>query len=808
MLFRYQKRYETTQDEQAIAAFAREAGLRPLTARILAARGIDTLERYNQYIGMDLSGIYDPYLLTDMQEAVDGIDQTLADDGRITLYGDYDVDGVSAIAVLVQTFAQLGKEVAWYIPSRHREGYGINAEAIRALAPTTDLLITVDCGSTNVEEIALAYQLGMKVIVTDHHECPEQLPACEAVVNPKRPGSQYPFGGLCGAGVAGKLAQALGGTQMLLDMIDLVALATVADIVPLQDENRLFVKLGLERMKKQPRVGIQALKESAGIRESLRAYHLGFQLGPRINAGGRMELAHKSAELLQCEDPVRAAELARQLERDNMDRQATCAAIFDEAAAMLETGFDYEQRRCIVLYRPHWNAGVIGIVAARLAERYHRPTVLFGQGEEGCYGSARSVPGVHIYEALKSCQHLLLRFGGHEQAAGCAIEERNIPLLEQCLNAHLCAVYADALFLPLRQYDTACRADELDLGLAQELKLMEPCGYGNPKPVLWLKDARMADVRTLSQGKHLKFTLQGTALEGIAFGEGPIAQAVKTQSDGCDLLFAPEINTYAGRTRLQLKTDHIQLPQDDVPTVSAYEWEMCLVEQLGMGAPGEAPLRPEREAWEQGLLRDMAQSPWGTMVLCHNEQSFLRVRELLLRGGCAGNFYTEGGAFLKCRNGENVLVAAPRALELPLDGYRRLYLDEWVLHEDYARALQARLNAGGLCYIMRCQTPMDPMLRQLGVLNRETLLEIFRQLKEATRRGMACKGPEDFYFLFGPPWQTRLALMIFQELGLVRPVSCPPWWKMETGKKSNLQESRVFTRLEQWKGGAPYESEG
>ncbi|MDD4796610.1 MAG: single-stranded-DNA-specific exonuclease RecJ [Eubacteriales bacterium] len=807
MLFRYQKRYEGPSDEQAVSAFAREAGVCPLTARILAARGIDTLQRYEQYVGVDLDGIYDPYLLSDMQQAVDCIDQALADDKRITLYGDYDVDGVSAIAVLVQAFAQLGKDVNWYIPSRHREGYGINADAVRTLADTTDLLITVDCGSTNVEEIALAYELGMEVIVTDHHECPEKLPACAAVVNPKRPGSQYPFAGLCGTGVAGKLVQALGGVDMLLEVIDLVALATVADIVPLQDENRLFVKLGLQRMEEQPRVGIQALKESAGIRESLRAYHLGFQLGPRINAGGRMELAHKSAELLQCEEPARAAELARQLERDNLERQATCAAILDEAVALLEQGFDYENRRCIVLYRPHWNAGVVGIVAARLAERYHRPTVLFGQGDEGCYGSARSVPGVHIYEALQNCQDLLLRFGGHEQAAGCAIAEPNIALLAQRLNQHLRAVYADELFLPVRQYDAACTPGELDLGLARELKLMEPCGYGNPRPVLLLRGAKMDALQLLSQGKHLKFTLQGAALQGIAFGQGHLAAALKAQSDGCDLLFAPDINTYGGRERLQLKVDHIRLPQDDMPAVDAARWQINLVEQLGADARGGPPTTLTRDAWERSLCEDMAKSPWGTIVLCHSQQSLLRVHTLL-KDGCAGNFYTESGTLLKCAGGENVLVAAPEADKLPLGRYTRLYLDENLLHEDYARALQAQLNSGGLCYIMKYQPPKDCLLEQLAAMDRDALLDVYRGLKAATLQGTACKGPEDFWFLSCPPWQTRLALMIFQQLGLVKPVSCPPWWRMEEGKKSSLQHSAVFLRLEQWKGGANYESEG
>ncbi|MDD3242677.1 MAG: single-stranded-DNA-specific exonuclease RecJ [Eubacteriales bacterium] len=808
MLYTLKMRNTLEAQEEAVQQMARLAGVRPLTARLLLARGIDTPERYRAYAAPDLAHCHDPFLLPDMEAAVQRIRSALEQGERITLYGDYDVDGVSAVTLLCEYFRSVGAQPRWYIPSRHHEGYGLNTEAVKQLAADTDLLITVDCGVTNLAEAALAKSLGMDLIITDHHECPETLPQCAAVVDPKRADSQYPFAGLCGTGVAGKLAQALGGTEALLAGMDLIALATVADIVPLQEENRLFVQLGLARMNESPRPGLRALMESAGIQGEVRAYHLGFQLGPRINAGGRMELAHRSAELLQCTDEETAGRLARQLEQDNQERQQTCAAILDEALAMLEGQYDFEHQRCIVLVQPHWNAGVIGIVAARIAERYHRPTVLFGQGEEGCYGSARSIPGVHIYEAMKSCAGLLTRFGGHEQAAGCAISAENIPTFRDELDEYLRRTYPDGVFLPLYRYDMECQPEELDLGLAREIHQMEPCGYGNPRPVLLLRGICPEGVRTLSQGKHLKFMLKEPALEGIAFSQGEQADAVKS-GEPCDLLFSPEENTFGGHTRLQLKAERIFPGQGGLPAVSAQAWQRSLAAQF---CAGDSQLPPageglDADAWAQALCAALRASPWGTAVLCHTPQQWDAVRRILQENDCGERCYAETLRPVKALLGENTVLAAPIPDGLPMGRYSRLFLPAQPLNPAYEAALKTRLLKNGQCYIIKYPTLPGAFGEELAAFGRQELLEVYRRVKQGVASG-ACRGPEDRDFLGLPAWQGDLGLRIFAELELIAPVQCPPWWRIEVGKKVDLWQSATFRSLEQWKGGTSHESEG
>lgn len=795
MLYTLQLRQDIAVDREAAFALAQQTGLRPLSAQALIMRGVDTPERVADYRAADVSGLHDPFLLADMAPAVARIEQAIENRERITLYGDYDVDGVAAITVLRSYFGTRGVEAGYYIPSRHDEGYGMNDQAIRGLAQSTDLLISVDCGITNGAQVALARQLGMDVIVTDHHECPQVLPECTAVINPKRRGD-YPFDGLCGAGVAAKLVQAMGGMPALMAVVDLVALATVADIVPLTGENRLLVKLGLMQINAAPRVGIDALMRSAGIKGEVRAYHMGFQLGPRINAGGRMELAHKSAELLFAEDPARAAELAAELERDNTQRQAVCARIQKEAEEMLSGRFDASAQRCIVLYGEDWNAGVIGIVAARIAEKYHRPTLLFAPGEGAAYGSARSVPGVHIYDAMNHCDRYFIRFGGHAQAAGCAIDEAHIDGFRELLNDYLTTEYPEEAFVPRYVYDIACTPEDLDMGVAQEMELFEPCGYGNTRPVFYLPQAGLRDVQTLSDGKHLRFLLQAGRVGCIAFGQGHLAGALNAAQDA-GLLFAPDVNTYAGRSSLQLKVDRVLPGVPPVEAARGADWDWAVAGQLGVGeAPeGQGMAVEELSAGEfaDAMARDMADSRWGTLVLCHSFGGYEWAREGLDAGGCTGQYFAEQGGLCQARCGENAVIAAPVPGEPAQRKYRQIYLCEAPMDMDYVHSLSEWLLPGGRCIIMKDYNLTLPAA--MAGLDRQAMGAIYKRFLAAVRQGVRVAAAQDYSFLACGQAAGWFAGQVFCQLGLMQTMNQPPWWREGPEKKTQLEQSVAYRRL-------------
>ncbi|HEU5092968.1 MAG TPA: single-stranded-DNA-specific exonuclease RecJ, partial [Nitrospira sp.] len=399
------------------------------TASLLLNRGVTNVDQATAW--MSPLRRHDPFLIPDMEQAVDRLYQAMQRREVVCFYGDYDVDGMSATSIYLSFFRGLGAEVRAYVPHRLREGYGLNENAVRTLAKDgVSLLVTSDCGTTSHSEIRLANQLGIDVVVTDHHQSDMEMPPALAVMNPHRPEARYPFHGLCSGGLAYKVAQAYdvkygSGSVSLESLLDLVALATIADVVPLQDENRLFVREGLAQLSRGARCGIRALKHVAGISRECTTETIAFKLGPRLNAAGRLDEAIKGVRLLTTESEWEAKELAEDLERLNRARRELEAEILQEAIAQVEAR---EWSGGIVLYARGWHLGVVGIVAARIMERFHRPTVVIAVNEHGIgKGSARTVPGFDLYQTLAACRDLLMAFGGHPSAAGITIQEARLP---------------------------------------------------------------------------------------------------------------------------------------------------------------------------------------------------------------------------------------------------------------------------------------------------------------------------------------------------------------------------------------------
>ncbi len=783
MLFRYVQR-NAGADPTAAASLARELGVTQVTASVLIGRGVTSAEDGRRYFGAGVEYLRDPFGLADMDRAVERIRRAVDEGQRITVYGDYDVDGVCATTLMVSALREMGADVGYYIPSRHSEGYGVNAAAIQSLAGT-QLLVTVDCGVTNGAELAQAWELGMDVVVTDHHECPDTLPDVLAVVNPKRPGQGYGFTGLCGAGVALKVVQALRGPREAVRFADLAALATVADIVPLADENLAIVRMGLALINAGQRPGIQALREVAGLSgKPVRSGHIGFALGPRINAGGRMDHSAKSVEMLLSADPAAATATAKELDGDNRQRMAVEDAILTEALAMIEADYDFARDRAIVLYQPHWNTGVTGIVASRIVERYHRPTLLFGRGGHGhddpegqpdvdgaddgpalLYGSGRSVPGVHLHRALKHCEALFARYGGHEQAAGCALAEDRLDALRRALNSHLRETYDDELFLPLRYYDAELTAEQLSRELAADLDALEPAGYGNPRPVFLLRGAACAGASRTADGKHLRLRLGAGGLEAIAFRQGDAAGWLAAQPS-CDVLAVPEINEWQGRQRLQALVEHIRPPQS---------WQSC---DAALRRAHPLPALPKQAEpvggrdmeWDGALdflTQEAQRSPFGALSLCFTRGSAQAVLAALGQAGTLERAHFAVGDAPQAARGENAVVLYP-GTALPARRWARVFVFDGPL----GMALAGQLKLDENSDIIKVNHPPQVC----ASLQREALLELYRRMRDTLAAGQPLELLEWRPQGEPNPCLAELAARVFCELGLLRQLDKSPWF--------------------------------
>jgi single-stranded-DNA-specific exonuclease len=511
-------------DVAAADGLARELRLSEITASVLVRRGYAEPESARRFLDAELPG-HDPFLLGDMAVAVERIRAAVDAGTRICVHGDYDVDGICATALAVLVLRELGADVVWHLPSRFEEGYGVSSETLARLAEDgTGLVLTVDCGITAVEEVAEAKSLGLEVVVTDHHRPGGTLPDCPLVAT--RP-SSYPFPELCGTGVVRKLGEALLGVDhpALERHLDLVALATIADVVPLVDENRALASAGLRALACTRRPGLQALMRSARVDPAVvDAGAVGFRLAPRINAAGRLCRPDIALELMLTEDADEARRLAGELEELNRDRQAVENRILREATALLDALPERERRRRgYVLAREDWHEGVIGIVASRLVERFHRPVVLIAGSQDGWKGSGRSVPSFDLHGALGACSEHLERFGGHRAAAGLSIDPANVPAFAEAFAAHADAALSEDDLQQLTKVDAVVSAEDLTLDLAQELDRLAPFGLGNPDVTLLVPAAQPVGPATVGDGKHLRFRVrqQGRdAGSAIAFGQG------------------------------------------------------------------------------------------------------------------------------------------------------------------------------------------------------------------------------------------------------------------------------------------------
>ena len=529
------------------------AGYAPLTAMILASRGMTGAQDAHNYLGCDFP-LPDPFLMTDMDLAAGRVGLAMTRGEKIAVFGDYDVDGITSTCLLTDFLRRHGADVVSYIPGRLEEGYGLNPIAIRQLhSEGVNLIITVDCGITAVEETKLCRELGMDLVITDHHECKDILPEAIAVVDPHRPDGGYPHKTLSGVGVAFKLAAALCGSQeeVLSNYGDMVCLGTVADVMPLQGENRVFVTRGLEIMKNVPRPGIAALmKESGCAQETVNASAIGFMLAPRINAAGRMGQIDLAVELFLTDDPHRAETLAKALCELNRQRQAVESEIYNQAVSMLPAG---KAPEAIILADESWHQGVVGIVASRIAEEFCCPTFLIClDGEQG-KASSRSFGGFNLFTSLTALAPLLESYGGHELAAGFTISRAQIPAFRQQMCQLAAGYYSDETPRTVLEIDCAVTPELLTVRGIDGLAALEPCGNGCPKPVLMMERLTVDRISMVGGGRHMRLRLrQGHHyINAIYFSSTPETASI-APGDVVDVAFNPQVNEFRGERSVQM----------------------------------------------------------------------------------------------------------------------------------------------------------------------------------------------------------------------------------------------------------------
>ena len=564
----------------------RELNISSAAARMLVVRGIQTADEARQFIRPSLDKLHDPFLMKDMDKAVERLHQAITQGEKILIYGDYDVDGTTAVAVMYRFLQNLASNLSpltfnldYYIPDRYTEGYGVSQQGIDyAAAQGCNLIITLDCGIKAVEKIAYANSKGIDVIVCDHHTPGDELPSAVAVLNMKRSDCPYPYKDLSGCGVGFKLAQAytqrylieakgneairLSG-ERLLPLLQLLAMSIASDIVPITGENRIFAHFGIQQLNKAPFTGLSAIMQVAGIEtKKITINELVYKIGPRINACGRMKSGRAAVELLLTDDPDFARQQAEEVNHHNEDRRDCDAETTKEALQQLQDDPTFAQRRSTVVYSPNWHKGVVGIVASRLTETYYRPTIVLTAGEDGIIsGSARSVGGFDIYTAIDSCSDLLTNFGGHKYAAGLSMHIDDLPEFKQRFETYVAAHIREDQLQPTLLVEAELDLVDITSAFYNVIRYLEPFGPGNPRPLFATRNLiNHRDTRAVGkEGEHLRLdvTDRAYAITGIAFKRGDMAKHIQN-GNPVDICYELDENTFNNRTTIQMMVQDIK----------------------------------------------------------------------------------------------------------------------------------------------------------------------------------------------------------------------------------------------------------
>ncbi|HLR33635.1 MAG TPA: single-stranded-DNA-specific exonuclease RecJ, partial [Fodinibius sp.] len=565
--------YSEPDRKETVLTLQQQLGIPKKMALLLSLRGVDSFERAKKYFRPTVSDIHDPFLMQDMHAAADRLARAVRNRERVLVYGDYDVDGTTATSIVYLFLKQFGVNVEFYIPHRFKEGYGINTEGVQYAAKiNADLIVSVDCGITAIDEARHAKEQEIDLIICDHHNVGEAIPDALAVLDPKREDCSYPFDGLSGAGVAFKLIQGtvekLGLAQkMAFDLLDLVAVSTASDIVPMVGENRILMREGLKQINDDPRLGLRSLMDLINLKPgSISTSNIVFSIGPRINAAGRMGDATKAVKLLIAETKAEADSRAHELESINIARRDKDSQTMEEAKAIVDTQYDLDKISSVVLHNPDWHLGVIGIVASRLVDTYGRPAVMLSNVGGKVKGSARSIDGFNIYEAFKQCEDLLEQFGGHKYAAGLTIAKENVDAFRRRMNEISSKSLTKEDFQPDLCIDCELDLSDVNMRFWKLLSQFEPYGPKNLQPVFVSRDVRVVGVPTIVGKGHLKMKVaqNGSGVfDVIGFNMHEYLPVVRNEDKPLNIAYSLEENNWNGRRTLQIRLRDIQAGKEN-----------------------------------------------------------------------------------------------------------------------------------------------------------------------------------------------------------------------------------------------------
>lgn len=788
---------------------SKKINISPEISQILNNRGIENEKDAEIFMNPSLEYLRDPFLMKDMKKSTERIKKAIENKERIYIYGDYDVDGVSSTSILYLYFKSIGFPVKYYIPNRLEEGYGINEDAIKKIHDDgCDLIITVDCGITSVKEVELANELGIDVIITDHHECQSEIPDAYAIVNPKQEDCNYPFDMLCGCGVAFKMIQALTDEEefktSMFDYLEIVTLATICDIVPLIDENRIIVKNGLKLMKEGKNLGLRELIKVCGIETNkIGSSHIGFSIGPRINASGRLGYSYLGVQLFTTDNEDEAKEIANILEGKNIERQMIESKMYKEAEEILSSDERFKDDKVLVIAKEGWQHGIIGIVASKLTEKYYKPTILLTIEDGEATGSARSIKGFSIFDALVSCKDLMNKFGGHEQAAGLALDAKNIDELRVRINEIADYNLSKEDLIENIKVEYELKEDSATLDLVDNLHKLEPFGLSNPSPRFIMRDLLLTNIFKMGKNKqHLKIIVENKkSYECVGFNMAYLADNFQL-GDKVDILFQVDENNYNNERKVQFLLKDIRLSHPKSAVTN--NLSMKLFEKI---SPENKDSLYSVNTSKEDLVIDIDGDKninifdyieEDTLVITNTLNGFYRALSDI---SLTDVEYEINFNYINEKNNKVQLIFSPNIDKIDLKRYNRVILYDYLYNkEEYSYLNKNILNSDNIIkyYGEEDKIYLKNIIDNI-VPSREEFINIYKQMLMSKELHLNLDEIKRVFKIL--PLKTFIILKVFKELNLLNfemnyeDNTVTICLLQKPNKKLNLDESLILNNL-------------
>ncbi|MFA6308578.1 MAG: single-stranded-DNA-specific exonuclease RecJ [Clostridia bacterium] len=808
---------KTVTDEE-ISKLSNEASISNILARVFLNRGMSEPLHVSKFLNPQISDIYDPFLLKDMDIVVERLVKAINEKQMITIYGDYDVDGITSTSVLYNFLLRIGGNADYFIPDRNIEGYGLSINSLKNIIKKgTKLIVTVDCGVTAFEEVEYVNENGAEIIITDHHRCIDKLPNAYAIINSCRNDCNYPFKNLAGVGVVYKIITAI-CIEMELgeiynDYLDLVALGTVADVVPLIDENRIIVKNGLDLIRNTKNVGLKTMISECNItNKAVSTYNIAYIIAPRINAAGRIGDASRAVRLFGTDDEAEAKKIVGILTEENKFRQDTEMKILSDAIDIIESDSSYNEKKVIIVSKEGWHHGIIGIVASRIKEKYYKPCILISFENGIGKGSGRSIEGFNLFDALSDSSDLLINFGGHELAAGLSLDKKNIREFDEKINLYAAKKIDKAVFTPKIKFDTVINKEEITLNNVNELEKLSPYGAGNPSPVFSSDKFIISGIRNVGENRHLKIVLKHNdfIVDSIGFNLGEYIDEF-SENDIVDAIFGMEINSWNSSKKLQLNLKDIHINGQEISEKLYYLSLNHFIDEYIKGEISQDNHNKDPNvlaktiSFNEFLKRSNKNKKTAVLINCI--ESFKEIRKGIENEEITIN-KTIKICYTECSKAESdklIVLVNPDYKKIKKDTFDEIAIfDSWVDCNFIIGALNEKRIAN--VHFISDSTSKETCLKDI-LIERDDLVSIFQYIKSKNENPIIIKDIFEFTGEISKSYKIRLnifklikSIEIFKELDILDfkktgSNSMEVVLKNENGRKVNLENSNILKKI-------------